>query len=166
VRVRLLRYKDQAELFAERFAGFRNLSFEVVDDMGALLEDAEVLVSCATYLSEDVAPDDAFPEGILVVPVHTRGFSNCDLFFDKVFADDTGHVSHFGNFERFRSFAEVADVVAGRSAGRESAGERILAYNIGLSIHDVAFAAKVWSMLDKDGLEDIDLLQPRSKFWV
>ena len=27
-----------------------------------------------------------------VIPVHTRGFQNCDLFFDKVFADDTDHV--------------------------------------------------------------------------
>lgn len=164
--VRLLRYKDQAERFTERFARHPNVEFEVVDGMGALLDGCEVLVSCATYLADDVAPDDAFPEGILVVPVHTRGFTNCDLFFDKVFADDTGHVCHFGNFDRFRSFAEVADVVAGRAAGRESGRERILAYNIGLSIHDVAFAAGVWGMLDREGLPEVDLRQPTEKFWV
>ena len=164
--VRLLRYKDQAELFMERFKDYPNLRFSVVDGIDELLEGAQVLVSCATYFENDIAPDDAFGEGILVVPVHTRGFTNCDLFFDKVFADDYGHVHHFKNFEKFKSFAEVSDVVNGRAAGRERDDERILAYNIGLSIHDIAFAAHIWEMLDKTSLSDIDMKQPTSKFWV
>ena len=43
-----------------------------------------------------------------MVPVHTRGFSNCDLFFDKVFADDYGHVKHFKYFDKLT--AEQANV--------------------------------------------------------
>ncbi len=164
--VRLLRYKDQAELFAERFADCKNLSFSIVDDATELIKGAEVVVSCATYFADDIAPDDAFDEGVLVVPVHTRGFTNCDLFFDKVFADDYGHVHHFRNFDKFRKFAEVSDVVNGRVAGRESETERILAYNIGLSIHDIAFAAHIWQMLDHESLNDLDLKQPVEKFWV
>ena len=164
--VRLLRYRDQAERFAERFAEYPNLTFEIVDDVVASLDGCDVFVSCATYLPYDVAPDEAFPEGVLVVPVHTRGFTNCDLFFDKVYADDTGHVHHFGNFDKFRRFAEVADVVAGRVPGRESVDERILAYNIGVSMQDIAFAVRIWELLDKDGLADLDLRQPEEKFWV
>jgi ornithine cyclodeaminase/alanine dehydrogenase len=57
---------------------------------------------------------------VLVVPVHTRGFTNCDLFFDKIFADDTGHVDHFRNFKQFKYFAEMSDVVNGTAEGRES----------------------------------------------
>ena len=164
--VRLKRYKNQAELFAERFKDFGNLSFSIVDDTVELSEGAQALVSCATYFDDDIAPDSAFGEGILVVPVHTRGFTNCDLFFDKVFADDYGHVHHFKNFAKFRSFAEVSDVVNGRKPGRERDDERILAYNIGLSIHDIAFAAHIWEMLDKASLSEIDMKQPASKFWV
>ena len=164
--VRLLRYKDQAELFAERFAEYGNLQFSIVDSVGELIKGAEVLVSCVTYFGDDVAPDDAFDEGILVVPVHTRGFTNCDLFFDKVFADDYGHVHHFRNFEKFKKFAEVSDVVNGRVSGRESDSERILAYNIGLSIHDIAFAAHIWDLLDHDSLVEIEMKQPTEKFWV
>lgn len=164
--VRLLRYKDQAELFAERFGNLPNIRFSIVDSIGDLIDNAQVLVSCATYFEDDIAPDDAFGKGILVVPVHTRGFTNCDLFFDKIFADDYGHVHHFRNFEKFRSFAEVSDVVNGRVPGRESDDERILAYNIGLSIHDIAFAAHIWGMLDQSSLADIDMKQPTSKFWV
>ena len=164
--VRLLRYKDQAELFAERFADFPNLRFSVVDDVEELIRGAQVVVSCATYFENDIASDDAFDEGVLVVPVHTRGFTNCDLFFDKVFADDYGHVNHFKNFSKFKSFAEMCDVVNGNMPGRENDRERILAYNIGLSIHDIAFAAHVWSMLDQTSLRTIDMKQPTSKFWV
>lgn len=164
--VRLLRYKDQAELFIERFEEYPNLHFTIVDDIVELIEGAQVLISCATYFENDIAPDSAFAEGVLVVPVHTRGFTNCDLFFDKVFADDYGHVHHFKNFEKFKSFAEVSDVLNGRAQGRERDDERILAYNIGLSIHDIAFAAHIWGMLDHASLIDIDMKQPTSKFWV
>jgi len=164
--VHLLRHKGQEESFAERFAGYPNLRFAFADGYEDLVRGSQVVISAVTYLAEDVCADDCFDEGVLVVPVHTRGFSNCDLFFDKVFADDTGHVRNFKNFDRFRSFAEVGDVVGGRAPGRESDRERILAYNIGVSTHDVAFAAKIWQRLDKDGLRDIDLAQPETKFWV
>ena len=118
--IKLLRYKDQAELFAERFSDMNDIDFEIVDSVEELIAGAEVVVSCATYFADDVADDELFSEGVLVVPVHTRGFTNCDLFFDKVFADDRGHVCHFRNFGKFRQFAEVAGVVSGKAVGRES----------------------------------------------
>ena len=71
------------------------------------------MISGATYLPNDVCADEYFDEGVLVQPIHTLGFTNCDMFFDKVFADDLGHVHHFKNFEKFRQFAEVCDVVNG-----------------------------------------------------
>jgi len=43
--------------------------------------------------------------------LYTRGFTNCDLFFDKVYADDTGHVDHFKNFKKFRYYAEISELV-------------------------------------------------------
>ena len=164
--IKLLRYKDQAEDFAQRFSSYDNLHFSIVDTVEELVRGSEVVVSCVTYFDGDVCPDECFDEGVLLVPVHTRGFTNCDLFFDKVFADDYGHVHHFKNFDKFRSFAEVSSVVNGVVPGRESDSERILAYNIGLSIHDIAFAAKIWQALDTKGLPEIDLLQPTEKFWV
>ncbi len=84
------------------------------------------------------------------MPIHTRGFTNCDLVFDKVYADDTAHVHGFKNFGKFRFFAEVADVVNGKAPGRESETERILAYNIGLSIHDIYLAEKIYTAVTAD----------------
>ena len=167
LRVKLLRYKGQEELFAQRFAAYPQLHFEFVDNAESLVRGSQVVISAATYLSEDLCPDDCFDEGVLVVPIHTRGFTNCDLFFDKVFADDTGHVHHFRYFDRFRSFAEVSDVVNGKAPGRENDRERILAYNIGLSMHDIYFAARIYELLKDDPtLQEIDLKAPEEKFWV
>ena len=164
--VKLLRYKDQVESFIERFSDYKNVSFTIVDTPRDIVRGSDVVISAITYTDGDLCADEDFDEGVLVVPIHTRGFTNCDLFFDKVFADDEGHVCHFGNFNKFRSFAEVSDVVNGRAKGRENDRERILAYNIGLSIHDIFFASKIYDMLSDKNLNEIDLKSPSEKFWV
>ena len=169
--VKLLKYKDQAELFIERFKDFHNLEFVIVDSVKDCIKGSEVVISCATYFEDDIALDEWFDEGVLVVPVHTRGFTNCDLFFDKVYADDTGHVDHFKNFSKFRYFAEMSDVVNERARGRENDKERILAYNIGVSIHDVNYAAHIYQELGADNssfdkLVDADMQAPTEKFWL
>lgn len=165
--IKLLRYKGQEKLFAERFAEYPNFHFSYVEDYRTLIKGSDVVISCVTFFHEDICTDDCFDEGVLVVPVHTRGFTNCDLFFDKVFADDYGHVKHFKNFEKFKYFSEVCDVVNGNMLGRENDRERILAYNVGVSIHDIYFAMHIYQMLkEKDSLVDIDLGEPIEKFWI
>lgn len=169
--IKLLRYKNQAELFIERFAKYPRLHFTIVNTPDELIKGSDVIVSCATYIDKDICDDSCFDEGVLVVPVHTRGFTNCDLFFDKIYADDTNHVSDFRNFSKFRSFAEVCDVVNGLVPGRENDHERILAYNIGISVHDVFFAAKIYQLAQEDRdrfnrLQEVDLCEPDEKFWV
>ena len=171
INVKLLRYKNQAENFKERFKDLGNLHMSIVDSIEECIKGADVIFSCATYFENDIATDGWFDEGVLVVPVHTRGFTNCDLFFDKVFADDTGHVDHFKNFAKFRYYAEVSDVVNGRSMGRENDKERILAYNIGVSIHDINYAAHIYQMVKEDPeiferLVDADMRDPIEKFWI
>ena len=168
--VRLLRYKDQAEAFIERFRHFPNLEFRIVGSAEDCIRDTDVILSCATYFENDIAQDEWFSEGTLVVPVHTRGFSNCDLFFDKVFADDTKHVENFRYFSRFRSFAEVSDVITGKAKGRENNTERILVYNIGVSIHDIHYAFHIYQKMQENpavfrGLADADMHDPTEKHW-
>lgn len=54
----------------------------------------------------------------------------------------------------------------GSATGRESLDERILVYNIGLAIHDLAFASRIYQTIDKQTLQDIDFQQPNEKIWV
>lgn len=165
--IKLLRYKEQEFLFTERFKTYPNLHFTCVDTPALAVKGSDVIISCATYFADDLCNDRCFDEGVLVVPVHTRGFTNCDLFFDKVYADDYGHVCHFKNFDRFRSFSEVSDVVNGKEAGRTSERDRILVYNIGLAVHDMFFAYKIYQMLLNDSnLQELKINAPKEKFWV
>lgn len=165
--IRLLKYKGQEDSFAERFKAYKNLHFTYEDEVEPLVRGAEVVLSCITYSEADLCPDECFDEGVLVIPVHTRGFTNCDLFFDKVFADDYGHVCHFKNFSKFQAFAEMCDVVNHVIEGRVNDKERILAYNIGLAIHDVNYGMHIYDMIkDEKQYFDFDMLEPDTKFWV
>ncbi len=169
--IKLLKYKDQAELLIQRFENYSNLQFVIETDVRKVVGGSDVVVSGATYFPDDICADDCFDEGILVIPIHTRGFTNCDLFFDRVYADDTGHVDHFKNFDRFRYYAEMCDVVNNRALGRQSDNERIIAYNIGLAIHDIYYASHILSAVKEDKrtfdqLSDADLFTPQEKFWV
>lgn len=146
--IRLKRYKRQAEETAAMFAGVSNFHFEIVDTMEQLVDGADVVVSCITSASELLVPDASlFKPGVLVVPVHTRGFQNCDTIFDRVIADDTDHVRGFRFFAEFRNFAELADVLHSPVAGRQADSERILSYNIGLGLHDIYCGYKILQML-------------------
>lgn len=159
ITVRLKKYKDHAvKTINEYSPKYPNVTFETVDNNDDLARDADVVVSCITdadgLLVEDV---NLFKPGVLVVPVHTRGFQNCDLVFDKVFADDEGHVKGFKYFDRFRQFGELSDVLSGKIEGRSSEEERILSYNIGIAIHDILYAHRIQELLsEKNGGYDIE----------
>lgn len=146
--IRLFRYKDQAEKIVEEYKGYDNVAFTIVDNTSDLVRGADVVVSCITDASGLLVEDESlFKPGVLVVPVHTRGFQNCDTTFDKVYADDTDHVKGFKYFSEFREFHQIEEVLKGVTPGRESDTERILSYNIGLGLHDVLYASRIYDML-------------------
>lgn len=165
IQVRLLAYKKQELDFIARFKDFSNVQFTVMDSKEEWASGADVIVSCVTAANELMVPDSCFKKGVLVVPVHTRGFQNCDLFFDKVFADDTAHVKGFKYFAKFKSFDEISNVLLNKSVGRENDSERILAYNIGIALHDVYFASKIYDMIESES-EVISLFDENNKFWI
>lgn len=146
--IRLFRYKNQAEKIVEEYKGYDNATFTIVDNTSDLVRGADVVVSCITDASGLLVEDESlFKPGVLVVPVHTRGFQNCDTTFDKVYADDTDHVKGFRYFSEFREFHQIEEVLKGVTPGRESDTERILSYNIGLGLHDVLYASRIYDML-------------------
>lgn len=165
-KIKLLKYKNQAQLFIDRFENYKNVEFSIIDNVKDLIASSDVIISCVTEADGLFCDDNSlFRKGCVVIPVHTRGFQNCDLFFDKVFADDTAHVHGFKYFDKFKKFAEINDVIAKRIPGREFDEERILSYNIGLGLHDVVFATKLYSLL-KDKAKEIEIKRETSKFWI
>lgn len=146
--IKLKRYKDQAERIIDKYSDVKGVKFEIVDTMEDLVENTDVIVSAITdaegLLIENT---DLFKPGALLVPIHTRGFQNCDTVFDRIIADDRGHVCGFKYFNEFKEFAELSDVLSGKDPGRTSDNQRIIAYNIGLGLHDVVFGNKILEII-------------------
>ena len=166
-KVKLLRYKDQAELFIERFKGYKNVLFEIVDDINELARTADVFISCITSANGLLIEDEkTFQPGVTVIPVHMRGLQNCDTTFDRVFGDDTDHVKGFKYFSQYKDYNEIGEVLAGRDPGRKSQEQRIIDYNYGLALHDVVFASKIYELVAEKDVPSVEIIKETEKFWV
>ena len=164
ITIRLLRYKDQAERFIERLKDYDNVNFEIIDDKKEFAAEADVLISAVTLATELLFPDDSlFKKGVTVIPVHMRGFQNCDLFFDKVFGDDTDQIRGFKYFPLFRQYDELHHVLQGKNPGRTSNDERILSYNYGIALHDIFFASRIYMRAEGSG--GFDIFKQDQKLW-
>ena len=164
ITIRLLRYKDQAERFIERLKDYDNVNFEIIDDKKEFAAEADVLISAVTLATELLFPDDSlFKKGVTVIPVHMRGFQNCDLFFDKVYGDDTDQIRGFKYFPQFRQYDELHHVLQGKNPGRTSDDERILSYNYGIALHDIFFASRIYLRAESGG--GFDIFKQDQKLW-
>ena len=166
-KVKLLRYKNQAEQFIARFTDYANVEFEIVDSISELAQTVDVFISCITSANGLLVKDEKmFQPGVTVIPVHMRGLQNCDTTFDRVFGDDTDHVKGFKYFSQFRDYNEIGEVLSGRDPGRKSDEQRILDYNYGLALHDIVFASKLYEALINTDTINIPIHKETDKFWI
>jgi len=165
----VVRYKNQAESFIQEFQkDVPSWKFIVMDDIPTSIKWADVVISCVTVANNIFAEDAYFTKGVTVIPVHTKGFQNCDLFFDKFFVDDISHVEHFKNYNIFKErMSEFSEVIKGNVKGRENDEERILCYNIGIGLHDIYFANKICRLCEERKINmNVSELGPKlDKFW-
>lgn len=165
--VQLLRYKNQAELFIERFKDYKNVEFTIVDDINRMASSVDVFISCITSANGLLVEDEkTFKPGATVIPVHMRGLQNCDTTFDRVFGDDTDHVKNFKYFNMFKDYNEIGEVLAGRDPGRKTQEQRIIDYNYGLALHDVVYASKIYEMTADIDMPSINIQKETDKFWI
>lgn len=69
--VKILRYKNQAELFIKRFQKYENVEFEIINDIGQLASSVDVLISCITSAKGLLIEDEhILKPGITIIPVH------------------------------------------------------------------------------------------------
>ena len=167
ITIRLMRYKDQAEKFIEKFKDANQVTFEIIDDKEQFISEADVIISCVTVATELLFPDDSlFRKGVTVIPVHVRGFQNCDLFFDKVFGDDTNQIRNWRYFSKFRQYDELHHVLQGSNPGRTNQEERILCYNYGLGLHDIVYASKIYDRVKDIDIETFSYCRQDIKIWL
>ncbi|GET09173.1 hypothetical protein SY111_17970 [Ligilactobacillus agilis] len=161
--VKLYRHNQQEVRFAERFNNLENIEFIYCESYEEVIRNTDIVVSAVTKVDKNFVSDDCFKQGVTVIPICTMGFQNCDLFFDKVFTDEIEQIRGFKYFDKFKSVANVSDVLNMKKKGRESDRERIIVYNYGLGIHDLYFANKFYSLAD---VKDVSYNYPNSKYFV
>ncbi|WP_122819304.1 ornithine cyclodeaminase [Varibaculum vaginae] len=162
--IRLVKYKNQHRLFSERFSGYPNLRFSYCDSLEEAVAGAKVVFSAVTVFHDDVVSPEVFEPGTTLIPIHTRGYMQADLVFDRIYGDELSQIEDFKYFDRFPNFAEVAEVLTKKKPGRTSLEERILVYNIGIVAHDLYFANKILKLMSDT--PSVSLSEPEGKFWV
>lgn len=168
LRIKLLRHKDQAESFIERFqADYPQFSFEIVDSYDEICS-SDVVVSAVGYARNEFAEDSVFKPGCLVVPIQTSGFQNCDLFFDKVIIDDDEHVKSYKYYEQFKErTVEVSKIEQGIASGRENDLQRIVAYCGGIALHDLYLANKIYEIAcTRNDAPEFEMKYPEERLWI
>ena len=167
ITIRLMRYKNQAEQFIEKFSYAQNVNFEIIDSHEEFFKEADVIISSVTVAPELLCPDNSwFKKGVTLIPVHVRGFQNCDLFFDKVFGDDTGQIQTWKYYSQFRQYNEIHKVITAAIPGRTNDEERILSYNYGIALHDIVFATKIYEEFQSQNLPKLMLEKEDAKTWL
>lgn len=165
ITVKVMKYKDQAEKFIAQFASNKQLKFEICTSIEELF-DSDIIVSCVSYARQELCPAEVYPEGCTIIPVHTSGFQNCDLVFDKVVVDDIDHVKKYRYYESFKSrMVRITDVVNGRVNGRTNDRERIVVYNGGIALHDMYWAMRIEERIG-DSCPKIAMSYPDDRFWI
>lgn len=145
--IKLYKYKDQAEKFIRRFEHYKNITFKLCETYEELMKDSDVVVSSVTYISGDFCPASFYKPGCTVIPVHLRGFMECDRTFDHIITSDLESIKKFGYYNEFKKLTPVNDIVAHRQIVRSNPDERVLVYNLGLASFDIYYAAKIYNVL-------------------
>lgn len=144
VKVKLMRHKDHAEKFAEKYGAYNNITFEIVDSYDDLMKDSDVVLSSVSYIEKDYCDPNVYKKGCTVIPVHMRGFMECDHEFDHIITSDLENVKNFKYYDRFKKLTSWEDIQSGKVKPREKADDRVLMYNSGLGIFDLYFANKIY----------------------
>ena len=147
VRVKLYKYKNHAERFIAEFNYYKNVIFEVCDTYEQLMANSDVVFSSVTFIEEDFCPPEVFKSGCTVIPVHMRGFKECDKVFDHVITSDLESIRKFQYYSEMKKISRLNEVLKGGINVRENETDRILVYNLGIALYDLYFASKMFDRI-------------------
>ena len=147
IKVKLYKYKNHAEKFIDEFRGYKNIIFEVCDTHEELMSNSDVVFSSVTFIEDDFCSPEVFGEGCTVIPVHMRGFKECDKVFEHVITSDLESIKKFQYYGQMRKLSRLNEVLKGEIKTREKDTDRVIVYNLGIALYDIYFAAKIYDQL-------------------
>lgn len=119
LKVKLYKYKDQHLKFKAKFEKNKNIEFVYSETYEEVIKNSDLIVSGVSYVNNNFGREEWFKPGVVVIPIHTRGFQNLDRVVDKVIVDDRGHVKNFKYFNEFKKCIELSEILTSKNFGRE-----------------------------------------------
>jgi ornithine cyclodeaminase/alanine dehydrogenase-like protein (mu-crystallin family) len=146
------------QAYIEGFSGIVPFDVVAAESAADAVGQADVVITATGQLRETIYKTSWVKAGALVLPVHMFGWEPSILHASEKFVvDDWAQFSAYINRHGPQytplptPHAEIGDIVIGRKEGRVNRTERIVNFNLGLAINDMAVAAKVLEAAQKTG---------------
>jgi ornithine cyclodeaminase/alanine dehydrogenase-like protein (mu-crystallin family) len=141
-----------ADGFVAALAGELQMQIEIGKSPQEVIEGADIIVTATGRLDQPIFKEKWISPGALVLPVHHRGWENRTLHkVDKFITDDWQQLKlaheKVGGFDGSlpERHTELGEIITGQKPGRENDLERIIDFNYGLAIEDVAMAGEIYT---------------------
>jgi ornithine cyclodeaminase/alanine dehydrogenase-like protein (mu-crystallin family) len=152
--IKLVKYHDIIPENLKDTVGAMNerMPFDVLacPSVKEVIEGSDVIVTATGKLEEIAYFEKWVQPGALVLPVHHRGWENQVIQkADKFITDDWAQLSNaartVGGFDGPLPYpyAELGEIVLGMKPGRLRDDERIIVFNYGLAMEDIAIAKQI-----------------------
>ena len=162
--IRVMNYKDQASNYIRRFQKYSNITFEVCNSYEELMDRAELVISAVSYTENDFCEPELYKKGCTIIPIHLRGFMECDRSFDNIVVSDMVRAKGFKYYDLMKKVTYTDDILNGSKKVRDNPDDRVIVYNLGLAITDIWFAHKLYNEL-QNCIDDIEL-GTSDKFYI
>lgn len=160
--INLLKYKNTQDRLIKRFEG-QGFKFNIIDTLEDFIKSSKVVLTSANYAKEPFVKKEWLPDGLLAIPIHARGWEDCNSSFDKIYTDDYAHTKHIIK----NLFAQLGEVLSGEKKGREIKNAKIIAYNIGNVLADITVAKLIYekALKNKKGLF-VDIADSQEEYYI
>lgn len=162
--VKLMDYKNQARLFMQRFSRYEHISFEICKSHEELMSDSDLVISAVSYIENDFCKQEVYKKGCTIIPIHLRGFMDCDKSFDNIIISDLIRAEGFKYYNEMKRVTYTDDILLNNELARKNSDERVIIYNLGLAITDLYFAELLYEEI-KLVTKDI-MLGTSSKYFL
>lgn len=143
----------------DAFSKGLSVKLKAVSSPKEAIQGSQIVVTATSRLDKPIFKESWIDEGALVLPVHHRGWENRALQrADKFIVDDWRQIQQahkeVGGFDGPlpKNHVELGEIITGKKIGRENDRQRIINYNYGLAIEDVAMAAEIFTRAKAKGL--------------
>ena len=130
-----------------------------VDSPKRAVENCDIVVTAGPILKNPKPVIEAswFKDGSFACPLDFDSYWKPEAMYsmDKFCTDDIEQLKYYRQQGYFRDipevYAELSEIISGKTHGRENSRERIMSMNLGLAIEDMATAKLIYEKAKKTG---------------